>query len=119
MATRKSIYYWKSDRPHTAANIQTSTDDTRLEIEQQLMSYVKEHFGNGDVTIAPAGGQGNHITYFLFQGQAKYFVRLENGPERDNYMSVESEIMHRVREVGVPAPYIYLTDTSRTHVPFA
>lgn len=119
MATRKSIYYWKSDRPHTAANIQASTDGTRLEIEQQLVSYVKEHFGNGDVTIAPAGGQGNHITYFLFQGQAKYFVRLENGPERDNYMSVESEVIHRVREASVPVPYIYLTDTSRIHVPFA
>jgi len=119
MATRKSIYYWKSDRPHTAANTQNSPDDTRLETEQQLVSYLTAHFGHGDFTIAPAGGQGNHITYFLFRDQAKYFVRLENGPERDNYMSVESEVVRRVKEVGVPVPYIYCTDTSRTKVPFA
>ncbi|PRD48751.1 phosphotransferase family protein [Sphingobacterium haloxyli] len=119
MAIRKSIYYWKSDRPHTAANTQASPHDTRMEIEQQLVSYLTMHFGNGDFTITPAGGQGNHITYFLFQDQNKYFVRLENGPERDDYMSVESEIMHQVRDVNVPVPYIHVTDISRTHVPFA
>ena len=119
MATRKSIYYWKSDRPHTAANTQTFPDDTRMEVEQQLVAYLTGYFGDSDFSIAPAGGQGNHITYFLFRGQTKYFVRLENGPEGDNYMSVESEIIQRVKEVGVPVPYVYLTDVSRMAVPFA
>ena len=119
MAIRKSIYYWKSDRPDTSANTQTSFDDIRVEIERQLVPYLTAYLGNDNFTIAPAGGQGNHITYFLYQEGKKYFVRLENGPERDNYMSVESDIMDRVREVGVPIPKIYMTDTSRIDVPFA
>ena len=119
MATRKSIYYWKSDRPHAAANTQISQGDSREEIEQQLIPYFTEYLGSNDFSIAPAGGQGNHITYFLFHGETKYFVRLENGPEKDNYMSVESEVIRKVSEVGVPVPDIHLTDTSRTDVPFA
>jgi len=119
MATRKSVYYWKSDRSHASANTQILSDDIRIEIEKQLISYIKVHFGNGDITISPAGGQGNHITYFLFRGQNKYFVRLENGPEKDNYMSVESEVIRQVRECNVPVPKIYLTDTSRVYAPFA
>ena len=69
--------------------------------------------------MEPAHGQGNHITFIAKYADSDYFVRLENGPERDNYMAVESHIMELVRAQGLPCPEIYLTDVSRTAVPFA
>lgn len=116
--TRKEIYYWKSDRPYAIANTQSVSDD-RFLLERQLINYLKEYFVDNTITIKPAGGQGNHITYFMYRNHIKYFVRLENGPERDNYMSVESAVIKKVKDIGVPVPAVYLTDTSRRKVPFA
>ncbi|MBK1439080.1 aminoglycoside phosphotransferase family protein [Parapedobacter sp. ISTM3] len=119
MAGRKNIYYWKSDRAFASENTRSTAGSSLPEITIQVRDYLNRHFRNGLINIEPANGQGNHITFTAHYPDGDYFVRLENGPEGDNYMAVESKVMEMVRQHGIPCPLIYLTDVSRTVVPFA
>lgn len=119
MTGRKKIYYWKSDRPHAGGNTQVLTEDESQWIEYQLSDYLRQNFYEGPIRLQPAGGQGNHITYFAHCDRGKFFLRLENGPEKDNYMAVESRVMEEVRHLGIPVPTIYITDVTRLKIPFA
>jgi len=119
MAGRRDIYYWKSDRIFASGNTR-NTDTTPLDqLGGQVADYLSTHFKTGLMNVTPAHGQGNHITFTATYPDGDYFVRLEYGSERDNYMAIESEVMARVRALHVPCPAIYLTDVSRTAVPFA
>jgi Ser/Thr protein kinase RdoA (MazF antagonist) len=71
------------------------------------------------LTIRPAAGQGNHLTYLACTQDATYFVRIEDGPEQDDYMEIEARALNEVRNQGVPAPRVLLVDSSRTEHPFA
>jgi aminoglycoside phosphotransferase (APT) family kinase protein len=46
-------------------------------------------------------------------------VRIEDGPERDDYLEVESRVLAEVRALGVPAPQVHGVDAGRRRVPFA
>src|SRR5690606_10067926 len=118
MTTRKSIYYWKSDRPFAEANTQ-NFNDNRVELEFLLINYIRDYFEDQQVEIEAAGGQGNHIAYIARSKSETYFVRIENGPENDNYMAVESAILQKVSSVGVKTPKVFHTDVTRKLVPFA
>ncbi len=119
MAGRKDIYYWKSDRAVATENTRNTADALLDDLIPQLNDYLNRYFRDGLIRIEPAHGQGNHITFTARYADGAYFVRLENGPEGDNYMAVESRIMALVGEQDIPCPTIYLTDVSRTAVPFA
>jgi len=119
MAGRRNIYYWKSDRMFAQGNTRKTDIVAVDEIGRQVMDYLSVHFKKDPVGVVPAHGQGNHITFVVQYMEGDYFVRLENGPEGDNYMAVESHLMTMVRDQGVPCPKIYLTDVSRAKVPFA
>jgi aminoglycoside phosphotransferase (APT) family kinase protein len=119
MAGRRNIYYWKSDRAFASENTRTTARSSLTEVTIGVEDYLNRFFRKGLITIMPAHGQGNHITFIAKYADTDYFIRLENGPEADNYMAVESGVMKMVREQGVPCPVIYHTDVSRTAVPFA
>jgi fructosamine-3-kinase len=51
-------------------------------------------------------------------GQAM-FVRVENGPEKDDHLAIESVVLDRVREIGVITPKVFGCDATRSRVPFA
>jgi Ser/Thr protein kinase RdoA (MazF antagonist) len=114
---RRSIYYWKCDRP--AAFHGTALHRDNPEVESQLEAAVRERFSERHVALRSAGGQGNHRTYFATIDDRKTFVRVEDGPEQDDYMEVESRVLAEVRDLGVPAPRVYEVDASRHRVPFA
>lgn len=119
MAERRHIYYWKSDRTHASENTRSTAGTSMSEIATQVSSYLNRFFRQGPISIEPAHGQGNHITFVAKYAEGDYFIRLENGPEGDNYMAVESAVMSLVKEQRIPCPIIHLTDVSRTAVPFA
>ncbi|NGM60417.1 aminoglycoside phosphotransferase family protein [Sphingobacterium sp. SGG-5] len=119
MISRENVYYWKSDRPYAAGNTHRTAAHDFVTIESQLFDYLNQYFRERLVELALAGGQGNHITYIANYGDKSYFVRLENGPEKDDYMLVGSKVMESVKSMGVPVPTVYLTDVSRLYVPFA
>lgn len=121
MSNRKSIYYWKCDRPSAFGTLNTDgiSDDDILSIRQSLMQLLTRHFNSPDFNLLPGGGQGNHLTFKAESKAGTYFIKVENGPEHDNYMEVEAHVLDLVRETGVPTPEVYKVDSSRKEVPYS
>lgn len=120
VSTRQGIYYWKCDRP--AAFHGTAQGTARAAapgLEEQVRGLLRRQFRREPEALRDAGGQGNHRTFVAGVGSAEYFVRLEDGPEGDDYLAVESHVLATVRARGVPAPRVFATDASRREVPFA
>lgn len=114
---RKSIYYWKCDRP--AAFHGTTEASGRNRHQSQLQSVLQDHFADKSIELRPTGAQGNHITWFATINGEDCFVRIEDGPECDDYMEVESHVLEKVRMLGVPTPRVRAMDATRRQVPFA
>ncbi len=116
---RKNIYYWKSDRPYVDGNVQSLNTINVVELEELLRNYLIHHFKKDLVELRPAGGQGNHITYLALYPDDTFFIRVENGPEKDDYMDVESAVLRKVNAIGIPSPKVFHSDNTRSRVPFA
>ncbi|MGV8135265.1 MAG: phosphotransferase family protein [Mangrovibacterium sp.] len=120
MIDRKSIYYWKCDRPHAFYALQESSQKTiPVNYGDEVTALLSGYFGSNEFTFRHAGGQGNHITYQVFFKGGTYFLRIEDGPEGDNYMGIEAEVMGEVRKNGVNTPEVFAVDASRAVIPFA
>ena len=117
---RQDIYYWKCDRPaafHGTA--QGAARAAQPGTVARVRDLLTSHFGQTPTALREGGGQGNHATFVADVAGRSYFVRIEDGPEHDDYMTVESEVMARVRALGVPTPQLFATDATRRAVPFA
>lgn len=120
MAKRDQIYYWKCDRPFAFFAIGTPMAEPDLiSLESDLKDLLTTFFNGQTFVLRKASGQGNHLTYCAEQNGMTYFVRIENGPDEDDYMEVEAEIMRRIGELGLPVPKIYAVDATRSRYPFA
>ena len=117
MASREHIYYWKCDRP--SAFFAIKGDNGISHIMKGIEEALTDYFGGPDFKLFPAKGQGNHLIFIAAHGGVNYFVRIENGPERDEYMAVEAMLMDMVRPLGVPTPHIYAVDAWHVRYPFA
>jgi aminoglycoside phosphotransferase (APT) family kinase protein len=118
MANRQNIYYWKCDRPYPFYAIDKKGQGDTKDIEIKVAEMLQDYFG-GAAVCERAKGQGNHLTFKAsFEGRT-YFVRVENGPDDDDYMEVEASIIDKVRAMNVPTPHIYAVDSSRLKYPFA
>jgi aminoglycoside phosphotransferase (APT) family kinase protein len=114
---RSKIYYWKCDRP--AAFHGTEARKEHPGIEVQLLGELQQHFPGKPIHIRRGGGQGNHLTFIASIAGRELFVRVEDGPEHDDYMEVESRVLAEVGHRSVPAPCVHHVDASRQRVPFA
>jgi fructosamine-3-kinase len=116
--SRHDIYYWKCDRP--AAFHGTGPRPRADEVsEEEIRFALEDHFHPETLTLSPAAGQGNHLTWNAEIDGASMFLRIENGPEGDGYLEMESVILGEVAKTGVPVPRVLGCDASRTRVPFA
>jgi aminoglycoside phosphotransferase (APT) family kinase protein len=114
---RREIYYWKCDRP--AAFHGTLAGAPPAELEQPLKCALSAAFPARPIALRAAGGQGNHRTYLAQIGDEPAFIRVEDGPEQDDYLEVESHILGEVSRRDIPAPRVLGFDATRTLVPFA
>lgn len=118
MTTRKNIYYWKCDRANAFyALSEEKCPEER--IKEHLNRILTSFFKGQAFKLTPGKGQGNHLTFLAVCNDRKYFIRIEDGPEKDDYMEVESEIIEKVGKSGIPTVKVYQTDSSRKFVPFA
>lgn len=116
--SRRDIYYWKCDRP--AAFYGTGPRPRGDEVsEETIRTALVDHFHPDTLTLSPAAGQGNHLTWNAEIDGIPAFLRLENGPEGDDHLEMESAVLGEVAKVGVPVPRVIACDASRTRVPFA
>lgn len=120
MITRQTIYYWKCDRESAFSGENKDKSEQEIfEIEYSIHKILMGYFGDDTATIKTTNSQGNHFIYLVNHKNKKYFFRLENGSEGDNYMEVEANVLKRIKSIGIPAPIIYDVDSSRTKVPFS
>jgi fructosamine-3-kinase len=115
--SRRDIHYWKCDRPAAFHGTRPRNEPSH-ELQEQLHQALQDHLGT-PVTLHPASGQGNHLTYFADTVEAAMFIRVENGPEQDAHLSVESRVLDLVRAAGVPTPRVLACDAGRSRLPFA
>jgi fructosamine-3-kinase len=116
--SRRDIYYWKCDRPAAFHGTQLRGEPDSA-MEELLREALHEQLKTQNVELSPGAGQGNHLTWNAdVDGQAM-FVRVENGPENDDHLSIESVVLDRVREIGVITPKVFGCDATRSRVPFA
>ncbi len=116
--SRRDIYYWKCDRP-AAFHGTRERGGPDAETENRLRDALRETFLAREVCLKPGAGQGNHLTWEADVDGVAMFVRVENGPEGDGHLAVESAVLDRVREAGVLTPKVFGCDASRSRVPFA
>jgi fructosamine-3-kinase len=113
--SRRDIYYWKCDRPAAFHG-----NKVRSEIdENELLAALRGSFQTNAIRLANGSGQGNHLTWNAVIDGQEAFIRVENGPERDGQMAVESQILEKVREAGVVTPRVLGCDATRSKVAFA
>jgi aminoglycoside phosphotransferase (APT) family kinase protein len=120
MRDRRDIYYWKCDRP--AAFHGTDADSRRAptgRVRSVLERLLRDRLNAPLLTVRDADTQGNHLTFIAEQGETTWFVRVEDGPEQDDYMEVEAAVLDAVRETGVPTPRVIRADSTWSDVPFA
>ena len=115
---RRDIHYWKCDRPAAFHGTQ-SRGEPDGQIAQQLAVELARHFATKDVVLSPGTGQGNHLTWNADIEDRALFIRVENGPENDGQLAIESALLDRVRAAGVPTPRVFGCDASRSRVAFA
>ncbi|MEQ1851165.1 MAG: phosphotransferase [Chthoniobacteraceae bacterium] len=116
--SRRDIYYWKCDRP-AAFHGTHARHDADADITAQLREELSRHFDAQKVVLSPGAGQGNHLTWNAEIDGRAMFVRVENGPERDGHLAVESVLLDQVRAIGIPTPIVHGCDATRSRVPFA
>lgn len=115
--SRQAIYYWKCDRPAGFHGIRQPRDATGL--EPQLRRCLAPHINGADFDLRSVAAQGNHLIWIATTDVRDYFIRVEDGPEGDDYLAVESWLLDRVRRPHVPTPRLIACDASRRNVPFA
>jgi fructosamine-3-kinase len=116
--SRKDIYYWKCDRPAAFHGTQ-ARGDADSNLAAQVEKELGRHFDTKNVVLSPGAGQGNHLTWNADVDGQPLFIRVENGPEKDAHLAVESALLDRVRQVGVATPRVFGCDASRSRVSFA
>lgn len=115
---RSNIYYWKCDRPAAFHGTEARTGE-RADVAAALAGALAAAFPGSRIALRSGGGQGNHLTFVADIDGVERFVRVDDGPERDDYLDVESHVLGAVRAVGLPAPRVLAVDASRQTVPFA
>lgn len=116
--SRGDIYYWKCDRP-AAFHGTHARGVPEARLEQEVHDALHQHFRATTVVLGAGAGQGNHLTWNAEVDGTPMFIRVENGPEKDGHLAIESAIIDTVRATGVPTPRVHGCDASRTRVPFA
>lgn len=116
--SRQDIYYWKCDRPAAFHGTQARRAPD-AELELALQGALRRYFDTPHVQLSQGGGQGNHLTWNAEVNGQALFVRVENGPEKDGQLAIESAVIERVRSTGVTTPKVHGCDASRREVPFA
>jgi fructosamine-3-kinase len=116
--SRRDIYYWKCDRPAAFHGTQ-KRGESDADMETPLREALRHALGATSVNLSTGAGQGNHLTWNADVDGHPMFIRVENGPENDGHLSVESALLDRVRQAGVLTPRVHACDATRSRVPFA
>lgn len=119
--SRDNMFYWQSDRPYTAEQInaiflQRKTNYRQDEVKAAASYAVKEEV----VRLQEAINQGsvNIVCPFTTKSGKHGVIRVHPPQVKNGYFFVEREAMNLASGVGVPTPKTILVEDSRTVAPF-
>ncbi len=115
---RRDIHYWKCDRPAAFHGTGPGSRPDQVP-DETVHALLTDCFQPASLALSRAPGQGNHLTWTADIDGVPIFLRIENGPEGDTHLEIESAVLAEVARVGVPVPRVLGCDASRTRVPFA
>jgi len=115
---RQDIYYWKCDRPTSFHGLRTGAEEQSADLRPALAELLSPRFGDC-LELTPLSNAGNHRTFRLKHRAGLGFVRVEDGPEADRHLEIETRIIEAVGRTGVPVSKVLFTDASRAKHPFA
>lgn len=116
---RATVHYWKCDRPAAFFGLHGhAPDHGGTELASLVAQALSRHFGER-VALDPGGSQGNHATFAATIRGRPCFVRVEDGPDGDDYLEVEAHVLREVARCGTPAPEVIAVDATRREAPFA
>ena len=116
---RTNIYYWKCDSPLPAGEKRGYNDKRHLsDISNLVAEIATGYFGEEPVSVRNNRSEGNHYTYLVEYPNRPVLFRGDDEKIDDDYMEAEAAAVELVRKQGVPAPEIYLTDTTKSRYPF-
>ncbi len=118
---RRDIYYWKCDRPMAfhGTDQRRPRGENEPETREQVAELLRRRFDGASLDARGGGAQGNHLVFRARVDGRDCIVRIEDGPERDDYMEVEAHVMGLAKKQGVPGWNFLGVDASRREFPFA
>lgn len=116
--SRRDIYNWKCDRPAAFHGTSFLSRNDAVP-EKEIRKVLNDAFHPRSLSLTPATGQGNHLTWNVELDGLPAFLRIENGPEGDDHLEMESALLGEVAKIGVPVPRVLGRDASRTRSNFA
>ncbi len=119
--SREAIHYWKCDRDSAFHGIHERGEITLSESE--LKMALEDSLGRGISFMEYQNSPGNHLIWRVGVERGRphpeYLVRVEDGPEGDGYLAVETFLLDKVRGEGVPTPRVIACDSSRKRSTYA
>lgn len=119
--SREGIHYWKCDRGSAFHGIRRHEKPELSEPE--LQAALEDSLGRPIVSMRFKESPGNHLIWLVTVDASstvpEYLVRVEDGPEGDGYLAVESFLLDKVRGEGVPTPRVIACDSSRKRSSYA
>ncbi len=119
--SREAIHYWKCDRDSAFHGIHERSEITLSESE--LKAALEDSLGRKISSMEYQNSPGNHLIWRVGvesdSAHPEYLVRVEDGPEGDGYLAVESFLLDKVRGEGVPTPRVIACDSSRKRSAYA
>ena len=113
--SRRHIHYWKCDRRAaffgTASN-QALSRELRARLEEELRLAL----ACPELRLSQGPGLGNHLTFLAIGPLTEAFIRVEHGPEQDDHLAIESQLLDAVRGCGVRTPRVLACDASRSRL---
>jgi fructosamine-3-kinase len=120
--SRPDIHYWKCDRPAAfhGTEERADTSESREEmVTGPLADALLASFGATRVDLRPAASQGIHRTWSAEIDGEEAFVRLDDSPDGEGRLEMESAVLGEVAKAGLPVPRVLGCDASRSRLPFA
>jgi len=116
--SRSNIYYWKCDNPLPIEDkLLYNRKYEVADISPLVQEIGVDYFGDKNLSVVSANGEGNHYAYILKTNGSQYFFRADDGKTDDDYMEAEGAVMSLVRQHGVRVPQIFRCDVSLKKYP--
>lgn len=119
--SRKNMFYWQSDRPYTAEQINQIFLERKTNYSQAEVSMAAAHaMGEPLKELFSPIDQGsvNIVCPFTTISGKEGVIRVHPPQVRNEYFYAEALAMQTAQKVGIPVPEIILVDDSRRVAPF-